>query len=171
MDVPEGPERSFDLLIDEVVGRIHSSALGIVVRVVHAKYMVACGGFASHLAGTDSLPGTLFRRPVLGFHLPKLSRLPDDRDSARPIRQMGFLMDARNHPTVRRGTGWWRRKSWTLTILLSGIGILLLRDPTALNIFGTAACIAGAGLTVYLGEKQVKTLRHEYRYEDDGSTS
>lgn len=76
-------------------------------------------------------------------------------------------MDARNHPTVRRGTGWFRHQARSLAILLIAIGIVLLRDPTALHILGTAGCAVGAGLSLYLGERQVKSLRHEYRYEDE----
>ena len=76
-------------------------------------------------------------------------------------------MDAKNHPTVRRGTGWLRYQARSLAVILLALGILLLRDPTALHILGAVACTAGAGLSVFLGEKQVKSLRHEYRYEDD----
>ncbi|MFJ2662460.1 hypothetical protein [Arthrobacter koreensis] len=74
-------------------------------------------------------------------------------------------MDPKNHPTARRGTSWWRRQSWTLAILLTGFGMLLLRDPTGWHIAGAAACTAGAGLSIYLGEIFVKKLRHEYRYK------
>ncbi len=76
-------------------------------------------------------------------------------------------MDSRNHPTVRRGTRWWRRQSWTLAILLTFIGILLLRDPTGWSIGGAVACMGGAGLSIYLGEIMVKKLRHEHRYKVD----
>ena len=76
-------------------------------------------------------------------------------------------MDARNHPTVRRGTSWWRCQSAGLAAILVFLGLALLRDPSALHILGALGCAAGAGLSIYLGEKQVKTLRREYRYEDD----
>lgn len=76
-------------------------------------------------------------------------------------------MDARNHPAVRGGTGSIRQQAVSLAIILVVLGILLLRDPTALHILGTAGCAVGAGLSLYLGERQVKSLRHEYRYEDE----
>ena len=76
-------------------------------------------------------------------------------------------MDAKNHPTVRRGTGWLRHQPLYLAVILVVVGIALLLDPTALHILGGVGCIAAAGLSVYLGEKQVKSLRHEYRYEDE----
>ena len=77
-------------------------------------------------------------------------------------------MDPKNHPTVRRGTRWWRCQSWTLAILLTFFAILLLRDPMDWSILGAVACTAGAGLSIYLGEKMVKGLRHAYRYKIEG---
>ena len=74
-------------------------------------------------------------------------------------------MDPKNHPTVRRGTNWWRRQSWTRAIPLTFIGMMLLRDPAGWSIAGAAACMAGAGLSIYLGEIFVKKLRQEYRYK------
>lgn len=79
-------------------------------------------------------------------------------------------MDAKNYPTVRRGTGWLRHQSIYAAAVLLGLGILLfVRDPNALQILGGVGCIAGAGLVIYFGEKQVKSLRHQYRYEDEES--
>ena len=68
---------------------------------------------------------------------------------------------------MRRGTRWWRRQSWTLAIILTFIGILLLRDPTGWSIGGAVACMGEAGLSIYLGEIMVKKLRHEHRYKVD----
>lgn len=79
-------------------------------------------------------------------------------------------MDARNHPAVRRGT-WWLRSQWSyLAILLVVLGLLLLRDPTGLNVLGAVALFIGAGLSLFIGHKLVKGLRHEYRYQDDEPT-
>ena len=79
-------------------------------------------------------------------------------------------MDAKNHPTVRRGTGWLRHQSIYAAVVLVALGIVLfVRNPNALQILGGVGCIAGAGLSIYFGEKQVKALRHEYRYEDEES--
>ena len=79
-------------------------------------------------------------------------------------------MDAKNHPTVRRGTGWLRNQSIYAAVIFVALGIvLLLRDPTVLQVLGAVGCFAVAGLFIYLGEKQVKSLRHEYRYEDEES--
>ena len=77
-------------------------------------------------------------------------------------------MDAKNHPTVRGGTGWLRNQSIYAAVIFVALGIvLLLRDPHALQVLGAVGCFAVAGLSLYIGEKQVKSLRHEYRYKDD----
>lgn len=80
-------------------------------------------------------------------------------------------MDARNHPAVRRGT-WWLRSQWAaLAVALVGLGLLLLRDPTGRNILGAVALFMGAGLSLFIGHRLVKSLRREYRYHDDESSS
>jgi hypothetical protein len=80
-------------------------------------------------------------------------------------------MDPRNHPDVRHGTGWiWSQWSH-LAVLLVVLGLLLLRDPTGLHVLGAIALFMGAGLSLFIGHKLVKDLRHEYRYQDDEPTS
>ena len=78
-------------------------------------------------------------------------------------------MDATNHPTVRRGTGWLRCQAISLAVILVALALilLLLRDPSPLKALGAVGCLAVAGLSIWFGEKQVKSLRHEYRYEDE----
>ena len=76
-------------------------------------------------------------------------------------------MDAKNHPTVRHGTGWLRCQGWSAAVLFAGLAILLLRDPSALHVLGAVALVAGAGLSIRWVEKEVKRLRYEYRYSDD----
>lgn len=80
-------------------------------------------------------------------------------------------MDAREHPTVRRGTRFFRGKWGYLSIILVALGIgLLVKEQPPLSILGAIACFAGAGLSIWLGEWMVKDLRHEYRYEDEEPT-
>ena len=77
-------------------------------------------------------------------------------------------MDAKNHPTVRRGTGWLRHQAISLAVVMVALALaLLLRDPSPLTVLGAVGCVAVAGLSIWFGEKQVKSLRHEYRYEDE----
>ena len=80
-------------------------------------------------------------------------------------------MDAQNHPAVRRGTWWLRSQTSYLAVLLVVLGLLLLRDPTGLNILGAVALFIGAGLSLFTGHRMVKALRHEYRYQDEEPTS
>ncbi|MDN3905824.1 hypothetical protein [Arthrobacter sp. YD2] len=80
-------------------------------------------------------------------------------------------MDARNHPAVRRGTGWWRFQTGLAAVVFWGLAILLLREPTVLHVLGAVACIAGAGLALYFGQQQIRKLRHDYRYKDTEPSS
>ncbi len=43
---------------------------------------------------------------------------------------------------MRAGSEWLRSQWGYLAVLLAVIGILLLRDPTALHILGAVACLA-----------------------------
>ncbi|MEB7504982.1 hypothetical protein [Arthrobacter koreensis] len=76
-------------------------------------------------------------------------------------------MDPRNHPTVRRGTSWWRYQSVIGSVVLLGLAVLLLREPALMNVLGALACALATGLLIYFSEKQIKALRREYRYEDE----
>lgn len=77
-------------------------------------------------------------------------------------------MSARNHPTVRRGTRYFRGKWGYLAIILVALGIgLLIKEEPPLSILGAIGCFTGAGLSLWLGEWMVDDLHHEYRYEDE----
>jgi hypothetical protein len=77
-------------------------------------------------------------------------------------------MNARNHPTVRRGAPYLRGKSGYLALILVALGIaLLVKEQPPLSILGAMGCFAGAGFSLWVGEWMVKDLRHEYRYEND----
>ena len=77
------------------------------------------------------------------------------------------MTDQRHHPTVRNGSAWPRDQARWFAALLVFAGILLVFEPTGLHILGALGCLVGAGLALFLGKKQVKSLRHEYRYEHD----
>ena len=78
-------------------------------------------------------------------------------------------MDPLDHPTVRRGTRWWRCQSVSGSVVLLTLAVLLLREPVLMNVLGALACALAAGLIIYFSEKQIKVLRREYRYEDEDS--
>ncbi|MHA7209586.1 hypothetical protein [Arthrobacter sp. MDT1-65] len=76
-------------------------------------------------------------------------------------------MDERDHPAVRRGTRLFRGKGAYLALILIALGIVtLVRDLTAVPVLSAIGCFVGAGLSLWFGERLVKDLRHEYRYED-----
>ncbi|MDK1358808.1 hypothetical protein QNO00_00810 [Arthrobacter sp. zg-Y1219] len=71
------------------------------------------------------------------------------------------------HPTVRRGTIWWTMQSVALGgLTLALVFIALWKPSTGTTIAAVAALILGP-LLIFMAIKQIKTLRHEYRYSDE----
>jgi hypothetical protein len=56
-------------------------------------------------------------------------------------REQASLMDARNHPTVRRGTPYLRGTTFYLALILVALGIIVLvRELTPLPVLAAVAC-------------------------------
>ncbi|MHA7295175.1 hypothetical protein [Arthrobacter sp. HLT1-21] len=71
------------------------------------------------------------------------------------------------HPTVRRGTIWWTMQSIAFGVLTVALVFLAFWKPsTGATIAAVAALILGP-LLIFMAIKQIKTLRHEYRYPDE----
>jgi len=74
---------------------------------------------------------------------------------------------ALDHPTVRRGTRLFRGQWISLAVMLLALGVtVLVRDMTELPVLAALACFTGAGVSLWVGEWMVRSLRHEYRYQD-----
>ena len=71
------------------------------------------------------------------------------------------------HPTVRRGSIWWRAQAIGFTVVMAILVVVLLQDPAIGHVLGASAAVALAILFGFLAEKQVKKLRYEFRCEDD----
>lgn len=75
------------------------------------------------------------------------------------------------HPAVRRGTIYWTAHGIVSAGLAVALVFLALRNPsTELRLWAIAAVIF-AVLAGFLVRKQIKNLRHEYRYEEDDDTT
>jgi hypothetical protein len=77
------------------------------------------------------------------------------------------LTEKWTHPTVRRSTIWWTMQSIALGgLTLALVFIALWKPSTGATIAAVAALILGP-LLIFMAIKQIKTLRHEYRYSDE----
>jgi membrane protein DedA with SNARE-associated domain len=79
----------------------------------------------------------------------------------------GHPGNARHHPTVRRGTRVLRSQWISLAVILIVLGVaVLVQGMTSLPALAALACFTGAALSVWVGERMIRDLRHEYRYQD-----
>lgn len=68
---------------------------------------------------------------------------------------------------MRRGTIWWTMQSMALGVLTVGLVFIALWKPsTGATIAAVAALILGP-LLIFTAIKQIKKLRHEYRYSEE----
>jgi hypothetical protein len=75
--------------------------------------------------------------------------------------------NARHHPTVRRGTRLLRSQWISLAVILIVLGVaVLVQGMTSLQVLAALACFSGAALSPWVGERMIRNLRHEYRYQD-----
>ena len=73
------------------------------------------------------------------------------------------------HPAVRRGTIYWTAQFIGCAGLTVVLIFLALRDPTTERLLWAAATVAITVIVGFLTKKQIKNLRHEYRYEEDNN--
>jgi hypothetical protein len=68
---------------------------------------------------------------------------------------------------VRRGTRLLRSQWISLAVMLIVLGVaVLVRGMTSLPVLAALACFTGAALSLWVGERMIRNLRHEYRYQD-----
>jgi hypothetical protein len=71
------------------------------------------------------------------------------------------------HPTVRRGTIWWTTQSLAYGGLTLVLVFLAFWKPSTGATVAALVALALGPLLIFMAIKQVKALRHEYRYTDD----
>lgn len=71
------------------------------------------------------------------------------------------------HPTVRRGTIWWRLQLIALGGIAAAFTVLALQDPSPGRLVIAVVAVAISALFSLMAMKQIKALRHEYRYDND----
>jgi arginine exporter protein ArgO len=80
----------------------------------------------------------------------------------------GRTGNARHHPTVRRGTRLLRSQWISLAVMLIVLGVaVLVQGMTSSPVLAALACFTGATLSLWMGERMIRDLRHEYRYQDN----
>ena len=75
------------------------------------------------------------------------------------------------HPAVRRGTIYWTAQVIGLAGSTVVLIFLALQNPTTERYLWAAAFVIATVLSGFCGRKQIKNLRHEYRYEEDGDAA
>ncbi|MBG6192438.1 hypothetical protein IWX64_003410 [Arthrobacter sp. CAN_A212] len=71
------------------------------------------------------------------------------------------------HPTVRRGTIWWTMQSIAVGGLIVALVFLAFWKPSTETTIAAAAALILGPLLIFMAIKQIKALRHEYRYSDE----
>jgi Flp pilus assembly protein TadB len=96
---------------------------------------------------------------------------PIDLEGPERRKHEGWAVKDWVHPAVRRGTIYWTAHGIVSAGLAVALVFLALRNPsTELRLWAIAAVIF-AVLVGFLVRKQIKNLRHEYRYEEDDDTT
>jgi hypothetical protein len=76
------------------------------------------------------------------------------------------------HPTVRRGTFWWRVQWIALIGVSARLAYVAVQDPSPGLLLAAGLAVVFAGTFPFFAEREIRKLRHEYRYDDDaGGTS
>ena len=77
------------------------------------------------------------------------------------------MADEFTHPTVRRGTIWWRAQIVAITLAVAALVFAALRNPSTELTIGAGVAVAVGAFLIFMVTKQIKALRHEYRYTDE----
>lgn len=75
------------------------------------------------------------------------------------------------HPAVRRGTIYWTAQVIGLAGLTVVLILLALQNPTVERLLWAAAFVIATVLSGFFTRKQTRSLRHEYRYEEDDNAA
>lgn len=71
------------------------------------------------------------------------------------------------HPTVRRSTIWWKTQIAVVAALIVSFVMAAFWEPSMqLTLTAVIVVLIGA-LLIFMATKQIKTLRHEYRYDEE----
>lgn len=71
------------------------------------------------------------------------------------------------HPTVRRGTIWWTIQILVIAFLVVALVVLAIWKPSSPAIIAAGIALVLGPLLIFMGTKQIKALRHGYRYTDE----
>jgi hypothetical protein len=71
------------------------------------------------------------------------------------------------HPTVRRGTIWWTMQIIAFGGLTVALVFIAFWKPSTEVIIAAAVALFLGPLFIFMAIKQIKSLRHEYRYSDE----
>lgn len=76
------------------------------------------------------------------------------------------MTDEFTHPAVRRGKAWWSTQIAAIAVAVIALVFAAFKNPSTQLTIGACLAVVVGALLIFLVTKQIKVLRHKYRYAD-----